>query len=52
VLGVPAPLLAVAATGWAEAGPEAGVPAAIAATAMARAAAVPRRAFLANLICL
>ena len=39
---------------WADAGPEAGVPpahpAASAATAMARAAAVPRRAFLANLI--
>ena len=54
VLAVPAPMLEVAAAGWAEAGPEAGVPpahpAASAATAMARAAAVPQRAFLTNLM--
>jgi hypothetical protein len=47
-------MLAVAASGWAEAGPEAGDPpahpAVIAATAMAAAAAVPRTAFGKNLI--
>ncbi len=57
-------MLAVAATGWAEVGLEAGVPpagvppagvppahpAVGAATVMARAAAVPRRAFVANLM--
>jgi hypothetical protein len=55
-LGVPAPTLAVAATAWADAGPDAGVaparPAAIAATATARAAVVPRTAFGKNLMCL
>jgi len=54
VPAAPAPVLAVAATGWAEAGPEAGVPpahpAASAATATASAVAVLRRAFLTNLI--
>jgi hypothetical protein len=53
VLAVLAPVLEVAATGWTGAGPEADVPpahpAASAATVMARAAAMPRRAFLTNL---
>jgi len=49
-------VLAVAATGYADAGREAGVPlvhpAAVAATVMAAAAAAPRRAFLQSLISL